>query len=200
MRTRSILSGLTALAAFALSVPQVPAQQIPAVICNGLIGCGAAPENLIVEGVLPMAAMILIQLVGGLAVLFIVIAGTRMTTTGSEDDAGAAKKAIIYGLMGLGLAIAAAPIVSFIITENYTEAGGDMLLVGVMAAAIRIILTVFNVVLVIVIIYAGITMARSMGAGDDFKKGINMVKWAVIGAIIVNLARAIVQAVLNLNF
>jgi hypothetical protein len=199
MRTRLLSSGLAALAGLLLGAQRAFAEEIPAVICNGLIGCGAGPRNLVLEGVVPAAGLILIQLAGGLAVIFIVLAGVKMVVSGAEDDGGAAKKAIIYGLGGLGLAISAAPIVSFVTSENYADAGGDMLLIGVMAAVIRIILTVFNVIFVVVIIYAGTRMAMSMGSGDEFKKGTSMVKWAVIGAITVNLARAIVQALLNIG-
>ncbi len=198
--TRSFLAaGLVALSGFLLGVERAFAQQIPAVICNGLIGCGAGPRNLVLEGVIPAAGMILMQLAGGLAVIFIVLAGVKMVTNGADDEGGAGKKAIIYGLGGLGLAIAAAPIVSFVTSESYADAGGDMLLIGVMAAVIRIIMTVFNVIFVVVIIYAGTRMAMSMGSGDEFKKGTTMIKWSVIGAITVNLARALVQSLLNLG-
>ncbi len=190
----AILAGATmaALPAFA---------QIP-VICTGLAGCGAGAENVLLTSTLPTAGALMIRLVAGGAVIFIVVAGTKMLIGGNDEKAGAAKKSIMLALGGLGLALAAGTIVSFVTTENYGQANpGDFLFGagGLMESAIRIIMTLFNVAFIIVILYAGIQMVLSSGKADEFKKGGTMIKWAIVGAVLVNLSRAIVQAFLGLN-
>ncbi len=49
------------------------------------------------------------------------------------------------------------------------------------------------------ILWAGLKMALASGAADEFKKGGQIIRWAIIGAVVVNLARAIVLAFLALD-
>jgi hypothetical protein len=42
-------------------------------------------------------------------------------------------------------------------------------------------------------------MVTAMGKEDEFKKSKSIIKWAIIGAILIKGARALVQAVLNLG-
>lgn len=187
------------LAALAVVLPAYAQELFPTLTCTGLVGCGQPPQNVIVTGVLPVAAKVLLQLVSGGAVIAIIVAGTRMAIGGSEETGTTARKGALYALGGLGLALAAGPIISFITTEQYVDGTGGDLLLGVMGTVVRIIMTLFNVGLVIVIIIGGSRMAMSSGSSDEFQKGGLAIKWAVIGAVVVNLARAIVQAALNLS-
>ncbi len=173
----------------------------PPIICNGLFGCGRPPENVLMANTLPTVAAILIQLAAGGAVIAVVIGGVQMAVSYGDDGAITnARKAILFALGGLGLALAAAPIVSFVSTEQYYQ-GGEFLFGpgGLMASVIRIIMILFNVAFAIVIILAGLRMITAGGNADEFKKGGNMIKWAIIGGVIVNLARAGIQALLALN-
>ncbi|MSR87296.1 hypothetical protein EXS70_03965 [Candidatus Peribacteria bacterium] len=193
-----------ALTAILLAVPAsvLAVDMYPPILCTGLFGCGRPPEDVLMQSTLPTAAWVMVQLAAAGAVIAIVIGGVQMTLSyGDEAKVGNARKAILFALGGLGLVLAAAPIVSFVISENYGMGGGDFLFGpgGVMASVIRIILTLFNVAFVIVIILAGLRMIMAMGASDEFKKGGDMIKWAIVGAVVVNLARALVQAFLALN-
>ena len=94
-------------------------------------------------------------------------------------------------------AVLAASIVTFVTTENYGFVGGNV--VTVMASVVRIILTLFNVGFAIVIILAGLRMILAHGNADEFKKGGTMIKWAIIGGVVVNLSKAAIQAFLALN-
>ena len=173
----------------------------PPILCNGLLGCGREPENVLLQNTLPAAAWFLIQLAAGGAVIAIVIGGVQMAASyGDEGKVTSARKAILFALGGLGLAFAAAPIVSFVTSEQYYT-GGEFFFGpgGILATAIRIIMTLFNVVFALVIILAGMRMITASGNADEFKKGGEMIKWAVIGGVIVNLARTGIQAFLALN-
>ncbi len=178
----------------------------PPILCTNLYGCGSPPENVILSAALPTAGAILIQLAAGGAVLAIVISGVQMVVSyGDEGKVGNARFAILYALGGLGLALGAAPIVSFVTSEDYGQdvggAGGDLLFSsgGVLASVIRIIMLLFNVAFCIVIILAGLRMIITGGNADEYKKGGQMIKWAVVGGVVVNLARSLVHAFLNLN-
>ena len=187
---------------FAL-VPTPVAAQAMEVICVGLPGCGQGPENTLLTRVLPAVVFIMIQLVAGGSVIFIMISGVKMLLSAGDDGkAQAARKGVISAVGGLGLAIVSATAVSFITTENFGQANPQNFLFGpggLLDSVVRLILTLFNVGFVIMVLYAGIKMALASGASDEFKKGGQIIRWAIVGAVVVNLARAIVQAFLALN-
>ncbi|NOS66945.1 MAG: hypothetical protein HOO67_01095 [Candidatus Peribacteraceae bacterium] len=189
------------LATVLLAVPAIvfAVEQYPPIMCDGLFGCGAPPSNVILESGLPVAATLLMQLAAGGAVIAIVIAGTQMAVSyGDEAKTTSARKAILYALGGLGLALASMSIVSFVTTEDFGIAPGGTV-ITVMASIVRIILNLFNVGFAIVIILAGLRMITAQGVADEFKKGGQMIKWAIIGGVVVNLAKVGIQAFLELN-
>lgn len=194
---------LLTLACLAIAVLALPAlvlavEPYPPLICNGLFGCGAPPSNVLLESALPIVATLLMQLAAGGAVLAVVVAGVQMATSyGDEGKITNARKAILFALGGFGLVLSSASIVAFVTTENYGFDGGNV--VTVMASAVRIILTLFNVGFAIVIILAGLRMITAQGNADEFKKGGAMIKWAIIGSVVVNIAKAGIQAFLILN-
>jgi hypothetical protein len=181
----------------------VNAQAMP-VICTGLAGCGQGPENTLFHNVLPAAIALMIQAVAGASVVFILVNGVKMLISAGDDSkAGAARKGVMAALGGLGVAILSATAVSFLSTENYGQANPTNFLFGaggLLDSVVRIILVLFNAGFVIMIIYAGITMALASGNADGFKKGGQIIKWALAGALTVNLARALVQAFLAFQF
>ncbi len=192
---------LPPLAAFLALIPTAFAEI--SVVCTGLAGCGAPPSNVLLTNLLPAAVMIMVQLAAGGSVVFIVIAGVRfLLSNGDEGQVTSAKKGIMYGLGGLGLTIVSATLVSFVTTENYGQANPQNFLFGsggLMQSVINIVITLSNVGFAVVVIAAGIRMVLASGKADEFKKGGQVIKWAIVGAVVINLARAIVQAFLNLN-
>jgi hypothetical protein len=175
------------------------AQQLPVVNCNGLPGCGAPPSDVLFQNALTTAVIVLVNASAGAAVLFVVISGLQMLLAfGDSGKISKARKGILYALGGLGLSLVAASLVQVVSSEVLVQAGGDVL-TDFMASVVRIILTLFNVIFIIVAIGAGIRMVIAQGKSDEFQAGISMIKWAIIGAIIVNVSRAIVLAFLNLN-
>ena len=201
LRIPAILQAFLAFIFLAVPAMAFAVDMYPPIICTGLFGCGRPPENVLMQSTLPTVGAIMIQLAAGGAVIAVVIGGVQMAVSYGDDGAITnARKAILFALGGLGLALAAAPIVSFVSTEQYYM-GGDLLFGqgGLMASVIRIIMILFNVAFSIVIILAGLRMITAAGNADEFKKGGNMIKWAIIGGVIVNLARAGIQAFLALN-
>ncbi len=189
-------------AVLALLTERASAQQM-AVICTGLAGCGQGIENTLYTNILPMLASIGIQLAAGGAVIFIMFAGVQMLLSyGDSSKALQARKGILLALGGLALSITSASIISFVSTENYGQANQTNFLFGgggLLDSVVRITIFLFNVGFLIMAILGGYSMMLAAGSAEEFKKGGNILKWAIVGAVIVNLAKAIVQAFLQLN-
>ncbi len=72
-------------------------------------------EKIFGNKILPRIAVIAIGLVGGLSLLFLVIAGVRFATAfGNEEAVGNAKKQAIFAVVGLVLAMLSYAIVSIL--------------------------------------------------------------------------------------
>ncbi len=69
-----------------------------------------------VKGVITEISDMLLMIVGALAVLFIIIGGVQyITSAGNPDNIGKAKNTILYGVIGLIVAILAYAVVKFVI-------------------------------------------------------------------------------------
>ena len=198
---RHVLAVLAGLLAPALAYAQTPPTFF--VLCKGLTGCPDGRENTLFNNILPRAAEFGIKLAAGGAVVMIVIGGVRMLlSNGDEGKVGAAKKSIYMAFGGLALTLTSATIVGYVITENYGQndpAGFVFGEGGLLASTVRLVLVLFNVAFVIVVMIAGLRMVLAAGEAGEFKKGGEVIKWAIVGAIVVNLARIVVGMFLNLD-
>lgn len=199
LRRDILLMAFCGVAAVALLTPVVHGAEVPVVLCDGLPGCGSDPANVFQESILPAVLDLLFKIVGAAALLGIIWGGVLMLASqGDDGKVGNGRKSVLYSLGGLALALSANALVSFFVTEDWGNlAGGDLLFEGLFPAAIRIILTLFNIGVIIVIIFAGFRMAMSRGKQDDFRRGSMAIMWAAIGAIVVNASKAIIQAFLD---
>jgi hypothetical protein len=158
-------------------------------------GCGDGPANIFLS-TFPNLAIFMLQVATGLTVLFIVWAGFQLVINlGDEGKIGQQKTGIFYALAGLFTAIVSQLIVSFVATQDWGQNAGGNLPINILASAVGSILTVFNGVFVIAIIYYGIRMLLASGDSGAFNSARTGITWAIIGAIIVNLANALVQGV-----
>lgn len=202
---------LGALVMLAMASPAFASQLT--VICNGLAGCdgpgvidmggtAAANGNMLSNRVIPVVAAAMLNIAAGLSLVFIVISGYRMVISAGDDSKfNAGRSGIIFSLVGLSISVTASAIVSFVISENYGQAAGPAFFLygtgGIMGATVAIILTVMNVSLILMIIYGGIQMILGGGKSDGFQNGWKTIKFAIIGAIVVNIARWLVEATLT---
>ena len=190
MKTFSALSALT----LALLQPALAHAQI-FVVCTGLAGCGGTGE-LFTHTVTAVLA-ILVTIAAGISLVYVVWGGIQMMILWGDDGKGAeAKNTIKNALIGLAITMSSGAAVGFVSTEFY---GGpsSVPMVALMEGAIRIFVNLSNLLFLIAVMYAGYLMV--MGK-EDYSKGISMVRWAIIGAVIVNLSRAIVDGFLGLIF
>ena len=198
------LRTLLPLAFFSLLWPgYLLAQAPPVIICDGLPGCGeAAIENVLFEHTVPTAIGLLINLAAGGSVIFIVVAGAQMLlSAGDEGMLTKARYGVLFALLGLALALASQSLVEFVATEEYGQSNeGNFLFGGFLPSVVRIALLLLNATFMLVIMAGGIRMALSSGKQEEFTKGLSMIKWAIVGAVIINVARAGTQALLLLGF
>ena len=158
-------------------------------------GCGDGPANIFLQ-TLPNLAFFLLQIATGLSVLFIIWAGFNMVLNlGDEGKVGQQKTAIFYSLAGLFTAIGSQLIVGFVATQNWGQDAGGNLPVNLIAAAAGSLLTIFNGVFVIAIIYYGMRMLTAAGDSGAFNSARTGLTWAIIGAIVVNISNALVQGI-----
>lgn len=196
---RHLIAAIAAL----LTPAAAAAQSTFYVVCTGLAGCPQGAENTLFRNILPAAAEFGIKLAAGGSVVMIVIAGVRLLlSNGDEGKVGAAKKSIYMALGGLALCLTSATIVGYVVSENYGQndpAGFVFGSGGLLASTVRLTLTLFNVAFVLVVMIAGIRMVMAGGDSGEFKKSGEVIKWAIVGAIVVNLARIVVGMFLNLD-
>ncbi len=171
------------------------AQQEIFVVCTGLAGCGGKGE-LFTHTVTAVLA-ILVTIASGISLVFVIWGGMQMLTLWGDDGKGAeAKNTIKHALIGLTVTLASGSAVGFVATEFY---GGpsSIPMIALMEGTIRIFVTLSNVLFLIAVLYAGYLMV--MGK-EDYSKGVSMIRWAIAGAVVVNLSRAIVDGFLGLVF
>ncbi|MBI1812247.1 hypothetical protein HY285_01745 [Candidatus Peregrinibacteria bacterium] len=170
------------------------------VVCTGLPGCQAGIIDVVFLFTLPGIIALLTTIAAGTSIIFIIFAGIQMVFMyGDEGRTTKAKQAIVYALTGLGVTMVSQIAVSFIASQQYISGGGDAML-SIMRTAVNIMIDVFDTLLLLAIIIAGIRLAYARGKSDEFTKAVNMILWAIIGAIVVNLGPAIVSAFIHVGF
>lgn len=166
--------------------------------CVGVPG-GCAPVNLLTP-LIPVIGSLLVGFAGGGAVLFTVIGGVQMFLSMGDDGAGnKGKTTMLYAVGGFMLALASQAIVTFVHTRAAVLAAAPTPHLDFMAAVVAAILSLMNVAFVVLTLYAGFRMVLAWGKEDEFKKALNMILWALIGALSINAASALVHAVLRLG-
>lgn len=170
--------------------------------CTYLPG-GCPPVNVIATSTLPALGSLLVKAAAGLSVVFLILSGYKMLMSfGDETKISQGRMGVIYGMLGLSLAIASQIIVSFVVSEpqfgTVTAAAMGSAEEGVIAAITAVatfLIFLFNAIFLIVVVLAGMRMVIGRGQPEEFTRGRTMVAWAIGGAIIVNTAYALIKFV-----
>jgi len=159
--------------------------------------CGAAnvPQNAI-----PVIANLFIGVAAGTSVMFVIVGGFLMLISlGEEGNVQKGKMAIVYALIGLAITLLAQAIVAFIGERFGTLYLSTDPILDFMTFAVGAMVIIFNSVFVLMMVLAGFRMVFARGNADEFCKSRNMLIWAAIGAMFVNIANALVSTVLNIT-
>lgn len=157
-------------------------------------GCGEGSAN-IFAFTLPNLAVLMLEIATALSVFFIVWAGVQMVLSmGDEGKISKQKATIFFSLIGLFVAICSQLAVSWIVTQDWNDQVST-LPINVISAAVEVLLTIFNGLFGIAIVYYALRMVMASGDSGGFNTARTGITWAIVGAIFVNLANALVQGV-----
>ncbi|MCF7844682.1 MAG: hypothetical protein K9M03_02530 [Kiritimatiellales bacterium] len=166
--------------------------------CAFVGDCG--PVNALGSAIAPIGNM-LVAIAAGLSVLFVVVGGALMLiSAGDEGQVQKGKMSIVYSLVGLGIVLISQSFIAFIGAQFGGLMGSADPVFDFMKFAVRAMVVTFNAVFLLMMIGAGFRMAFARGSSDEFTKARGMLIWAVAGAITVNIASALVNAVMTLPF
>lgn len=192
-----MISFIVSLAA-ALLKPSLAYALLPPTPCTGLVGCanGAIPASNVIVNNLPQFADLLIIVGSALSILFIVYAAFRMViANGDDSQISEQKNAIIHVMTGIAVLILAQLVVSFVGTQEYGQSGDPRnFFLNATSAGVSILLTIFNAAMVVAIVVGGAYMVHAQGKSDQFQKGKTIITYSIVGALLANLANALVQA------
>ena len=174
-----------------------PAEMRPP--CDGILpGCGKAPANIFTNAAFPEIARILLNTAAGLSMLFVIIGGARYVLSfARENEQEKAKMTIFWALVGLIIALTSHRMVMLVISEPWITNTGEPIF-SLMQSVVRIVLILLNITFLLVIVLGGMRMVYARGAEEEVKKGRDMVGYAIIGVIIINIAPYVVKAFLAL--
>ena len=161
------------------------------------INCSSDPGDTMASFISKIG-IALVEVVAGLAILFVVIGGAFMVMNfGNETQIEKGKKSVYFALGGFSLAILSQAIISFVVARTKDIGEVDPHL-EIMRVIISSMLGIFNGVFALMMLYYGFKLVLARGQSselDAVKKG---VFWTVSGAIVVNLSYALIQATLQL--
>ena len=120
---RTAFAGLLLVPVLALGISAVAGSvDVSAQILNGLnsVNTGNGPTNLTgTGGAFTTIVNVLLFIIGAISVIVIIIAGIRYTSSGGNANAVAgAKNMLLYGIVGLVVAIFAFAVVSFVVDRT----------------------------------------------------------------------------------
>jgi len=146
----------------------------------------------------------ILTLVGIAAAIFLVYAGVKyISSTGDEEEAGQAKRQIVYAIIGLtvvGLSVAIANLI-------ITPLGGYLALpfagtyAGTVEEGIRnvvnALLGLVGIAAAIFLVYAGVKYITSQGDEEVLRTAKTQIIYALIGLVVIGLSAVIVNIVLG---
>jgi hypothetical protein len=132
---------------------------------------------------------------GGLVVLYTAIGGLQMLYSfGDEGRFTRGRNSVQWALIGFGLVLGSQMIVNFIY-DRAALAIGTTPLLSLMTSVVNAITSLMTVLFVLVAMAAGIKAIIGRGKQEEFTAAKRAIGYAIAGALIVNLARALGQAV-----
>jgi hypothetical protein len=168
----------------------------PMLPCGGLPGCGA-PSNVVQDTVIPEVARFALSLVVALAILFAIVGGARfMLSFGRDEESTKAFKTIFWALVSIVLALTSHRLVIIILSESGIS--GAVRPINLFQAAINGIMIILNATFLIILLLGSMRMVTAHGKEDDISKARKTIIFAVVGAVVINIAPTLTKAVIAL--
>ena len=184
--------------AILLMLPLAAHAQLPWIYCGDLPGCPSVGFNEHVTGVMTQLILRFDVYAYILGTLFVMIGGGMILLSGFQEEwVSKGKQTITWALIGVFIGKFASVLVSFVTMEANSVGGGE-LVVAVITTAIGSVFDLFRVALFGVVVYCGMRMVVARGKSDEMEKARTGLIWAAIGAIVINLAQVITNAIATL--
>jgi hypothetical protein len=136
---------------------------------------------------------------GALCVLFTAIGGLQMLLSfGDESKFTRGRNSVIWALIGFAVVLGTQVIVNFVAAGALAAAANTAPFLKLMEQVVAAILVLMNVIFAIIITAAGIRAIIARGSSEDYTAAKKAVGFAIAGALMINLSRALAEIVLNL--
>jgi hypothetical protein len=192
-----VLASLTVFGAEAAPYPGAD----PCTYLGAAARCGTNTAGVIamVNTIIVAIATFLAVGGGALAVLYTVIGGFQMLLSfGDEGKFTRGRTSVTWALVGFGLLLGSQMIVNFIADKASQAAANPAPLLKVMEVVVSSILGLLNVFFLIIITAAGVRAIIGRGKQEEFTQAKHAIGFAIAGALIINLARALAIATFNI--
>lgn len=189
---------LAIIGAASFLVPGISLADGMSTACSLVPGdCG---DDNVVYGFIGPIGNLLITTGAGLTVMFVMWGGVQMMIAGGDDSkVSQGRNSIAWALVGFSIMLTASVIVAFIADRGEEIHGRtDNPILASMQYATGIVLDLMNIVLVIVMIVAGFRFVMGQGKSEETDAARRTAVWAIVGAIIINIANALVQSILSI--
>ncbi len=188
---RWILS-LSAFTAFILPSSMLAA--MPVIYCSNLPGCGGGFKEYLTS-ILAYFIVKLPKYVYALGVLFVMIGGGYMVLAAGRDDmVTKGKTTITWAVIAVAVTQFTSSLLGFVFQETVSRVAGEDIVLSVTNTLMTTIFDVLYIAILGVAIFSGMRLVLAMGKDDEMQKARDGLFWCAVGAIIINLAQAIVNA------
>lgn len=164
------------------------------VYCGNLPGCtSGTPEFLSSVFALLIAALPMYVYIA--ATIFVMVGGARMVLSAGRDDwVTKGKSTITWAIGAVAVTVFSVQIVSMVQSVAINRVTGGDFILSVANTTASLIFDLLYITLLCISLFCGMWMVLSLGKEENFNRAKQGLIWAAVGAIVINLAEAIVNA------
>lgn len=168
------------------------------IYCGNLPGCGTSTMGIFGRILTVLLARINIYgyIFGG---LMIAVGGYMvLTSIGNDERMNKGKSTIIWALVGVFLTNTAQLIVQAVFLETQSIGGSSDIFISIAQTIMGSIFQLLYISLFGIALFSGMQMVLSRGKDEEMTKARNALAYAAVGALIVNLASYLINALVAL--
>lgn len=163
-----------------------------------IVGCSPISSTAISDFAVQIANLMLYS-AAGLCVLFIIYGGLLMiVSVGDDSRFQKGRNAVLFAMLGLALSLASQSLLAFVASVAVSSITSNPIVTTITNVS-NLLISAFNALFVIAVIVGGYRMVLARGEQDKFNSGRQAVTFAIIGAIVVNLAKLITNYIYTLG-
>lgn len=162
--------------------------------CSGIPNCDINFASNSLTGFIYPIAHELLRVASGLAIVGVAVGGAYyLMNLGNEATATKGKTAVTGALVGLVIAITSQSIVSFFV-DRAGLITPDAPHISALSVMVGSVVNVLNIGFVLSMLYFGFILVLGRGQSSELDTAKKGLAWSVAGAVLINLAYALVNA------